>query len=75
LPGKRAERRNPGSEEKTSYTRKSVMFDLDDEKEEQMRVDEDPLEAMEPMPMDESQAWSEVNEGNNPGEEESEDGD
>jgi peroxin-2 len=75
LPGKRAERTNPGSEEKTSYTRKSVMFDLDDEKEEQMRDDEDPLEAMEPMPMDESQAWSEVNEGNNPGEEESEDGD
>ncbi|KAI5367134.1 hypothetical protein Slin14017_G021700 [Septoria linicola] len=47
--------------------RKSVMFDLDNEKQaedddEEEDGDEIPLNTVDPMPMEESQAWSEVNE-------------
>ncbi|PPJ50012.1 hypothetical protein CBER1_06785 [Cercospora berteroae] len=59
------------AESRPPSRRKSVMFDLDNEKQEEEEEEEIPLSTVEPMPLEESQAWSEVN-GHDNGEDDDE---
>lgn len=65
---RRSRRDTESSGKSPASRRKSVMFDLDDEEKQRQEQDEEDegyggeLETVDPMPMEESAAWSEINE-------------